>query len=82
MSLAEDSLNFMFWQASTGISYKEQQLQRKRIKNIRKNEQADVGTTIRCAICGHKIKKHFPTQSICTKNRCRNRYNELKKMIR
>lgn len=78
MSNAEESLNFMFWQMATGISPKEQQLQRKRIKNIKKNEQAAVGTKIRCAICGKKIFKAYPLHAVCSKNRCHNRYNELK----
>ena len=77
MSNAEESLNFMFWQEATGISYKEQQLQRKRKKNILKNEQAEVGTNIRCAICGKQIIKAYPTHAVCSKNRCHNRYHEL-----
>lgn len=77
MSNAEASLNFMFWQVATGISYKEQQLRRKRKKNILKNEQAEVGTKIRCAICGKIITKKYPTHAVCSKNRCHNRYHEL-----
>lgn len=72
MSNAEASLNFMFWQGATSISYKEQQLQRKRKKNILKNEQAEVGTKIRCAICGKKFIKAYPIHVVCSKNRCRN----------
>jgi hypothetical protein len=77
MSNAEESLNFMFWQMATGISYKEQQLQRKRKKQIEKNEQAEVGTKIRCAICGKNFVKAYPLHAVCSKNRCHNRYNEL-----
>lgn len=78
MSNAEESLNFMFWQMATGISYREQQLQRKRKKQIEKNEQAEVGTKIRCAICGKKFIKTYPLHAVCSKNRCHNRYQELK----
>ena len=77
MSNADESLNFMFWQEATSISYKEQQLRRKRKKNILKNEQAEVGTKIRCAICGKIITKKYPTHAVCPKNRCHNRYHEL-----
>jgi hypothetical protein len=78
MSNAEESLNFLFWQMATGISYKEQQLQRKRKKQIEKNEQAEVGTKIRCAICGKKFIKAHPLHAVCSKNRCQNRYKQLK----
>lgn len=78
MSNANESLNFMFWQEATSISYKEQQLRIKRKKNIHKNEQAEIGTKIRCAICGKIITKKYPTHAVCSKNRCHNRYHELK----
>lgn len=77
MSYANDNLGFMLWQMAEGISYKEQQCRLKRRKQIRRNETAEIGSKVRCAICGKKFKKLYNNQAVCSKNRCNNRYREL-----